>query len=122
MMAVASIPLGILHFNGLICVLRIKDKQYRFATYNGARVRALDAKDGMVRAELSRGRYRLCVTARSEHFGDLKAPVKTGMDRVIRESIDAVCDISLSYGKQMLYAGTFQHGGLEMHGVDKLKK
>lgn len=122
MMAVASIPLGIVHFSGLICVLRIQEKQYRFATYNGARMLGLYEKSGLVTAEVGRGRHRLRVTARSEQFGSLKAPVKTGMDRVIRESIDTVCDITLYRDEQMLYSGHFEHGGLEMHGTEKLIK
>ena len=42
MCAVASIPLKLISFTGIICVLRDGNKQYRLATYNGARVSKLE--------------------------------------------------------------------------------
>ena len=46
MCAIASIPLKLMRFIGVIGVLRDGDRQYCFATYNGARVDRLEWRNG----------------------------------------------------------------------------
>lgn len=89
MCAIASIPLKLLRFTGVICVLRAGDEQHRFATYNGAHVTRLVCDNGHVGAELERKDYRLIIEAQANEFGHLQAPTQTGMDRQIAESISA---------------------------------
>jgi len=114
MCAVASIPIKTFHFTGLIAVLCTGERQYRFATYNGGRVmNVIERKDSLT-IELARGSYRLCIIARSKHFGSLKTPSKTGMNRNIQESVSCIYDISLSRDTQTVYSGHFENGGLEM--------
>lgn len=121
MCAIASIPFGPFAFTGLICVLRIKEKQYRFATYNGASVKTITQSGNNIKAEIKRGRHMLFITAESEQFGNLMAPAKTGMDRIIKESIDAAYYIELTNNTQRVFFGYFKNGGLEMHGIERLK-
>jgi tocopherol cyclase len=121
MCAVASIPLKVTRFTGVICVLRAGDRQYRFATYNGARVTCLEWQDGELLVELSNRNYRLSISAKATGFGHLQAPTSTGMDRQIQESLDACFTINMEYCDKEVLQGSFK-GGLEMLGPDALIK
>jgi len=122
MCAVARIPMKAFHFTGLIAVLYTGERQYRFATYNGARVLNIIERKDSLTIELARGRYRLCIIARNTLFGSLKAPSKTGMDREIQESVSCIYDLSLCHGTQTIYSGHFEYGGLEMLKLNMLNK
>ncbi len=120
MCAVASIPFRKFSFIGVICALNVMGHEYRFATYNGAHVLAINRENKLVTVEVGRGKYRLCIIARNTQFGTLKAPTKTGMDREIEESLSAVFDVSLCHGTQTLFSGHFDSGGLEMLNPERL--
>ncbi len=122
MCSVASISYCFLHIKGLICVLRLKDKQYRFATYNGSRVLMLKKHGHKINVVIKRGGYLLKITAYNKEFGSLKAPSKTGMNREIAESINAKFHITLTYKKTPLFSENFQNGGLEMQSANALIK
>lgn len=112
MCALATIPLKLIRFTGLICVLRIRDSQYRFATYNGAHVVRFIKSSGAVTVELERKGRRLSIEASSSEFGHLQAPTRTGMDRRISESVSASFRINMrEYGETKLQ-GQYT-GGLE---------
>lgn len=120
MCAAASIPIGTLHFTGLIGILRIKKVQFRFMTYTGARLLSITVNHNILTASVRRGRYRLSISAKSDSFGNLKAPTEQGMNRVIKESIDANYDIELRRGNNVIYSAHFDNGGLEISGAEKL--
>ena len=113
MCAVATIPLKLVRFTGVICVLRIGDKQYRFATYNGAHVVRFIRNEGSVTVELERKGYRLLIKACESEFGHLQAPTQTGMNRRISESISARFNLEMQYQGDTLLQGEYV-GGLEM--------
>ncbi len=113
MCAVATIPLKLIRFTGVICVLRIGDRQYRFATYNGAHVIRFIRSEGSVVVELERKGRRLLIEAHDTEFGHLQAPTQTGMDRRISESISARFNIEMQYQGNTLLHGEYA-GGLEM--------
>ncbi len=112
--AIARIPVKNIRFNGLIAVLNAKGRQMRFATYNGGKVAGISRGDGCLTVELKKGKLRLCIIARSDSFGNLMAPSKEGMNRVIRESVNCIYDISVCRGTETMYSAHFENGGLEM--------
>lgn len=114
MCAIALIPYGVIHFTGLICVLLVDNKQYRFATYNGARVLSITKRDDKMSVTIVRKGYRLCINAENKIFGKLKAPTKNGMNREIDESVSATYHILLFYKDKEVYSGRYENGGLEM--------
>lgn len=83
MLSVAEIPLGPARFTGAIGVVLLDGKEYRLATYLGARVK----KHGDGELSVRQGRYEL--TARQSDPGGfaLRAPVKGEMTRLIREKL-----------------------------------
>ncbi|MGI5850039.1 MAG: tocopherol cyclase family protein, partial [Christensenellales bacterium] len=114
MCAIASIPYSIFRFTGLICVLLADGVQYRFATYNGAKILSVSTSEHKVDVLIKRRHYRLEISTCNDIFGNLMAPSKTGMDRVITESICAKYHVSLFYKKNTVFNQSYENGGLEM--------
>jgi hypothetical protein len=66
MFSEAIIPFKVFHFNGLIISLIVQGQEYRFATYNGAKVTAKAIKSDSVIYEIKKGRLKLIVEAFNE--------------------------------------------------------
>ena len=87
----------------LICVLLADGKQYRFATYNGSKVKSVSRHEYGIDAIITRRSSELKIHAKSTDFSVLKAPTLTGMDRDTEESNNTDYDVNLSYsGKKNL--------------------
>lgn len=80
MASVAEIPLLGRRFLGSICVIQYKKKEYRIATYLGAKV--IKMKNGFL---LTQGRYKFYVSLLKSNPQHLYAPNKGAMERGIRE-------------------------------------
>lgn len=83
MLSVADIPMIGIHFTGIIGVVLWKGKEYRIATYLGARAVQIQGK--MVRVKQGNLELEVRLLEASEHA--LKAPEKGDMVRLIRESV-----------------------------------
>lgn len=81
----AKIPFCGRSFWGCICVVMLNGREYRLATYRGAKIRRC-APGVLV---LEQGNYLLEVTVDAGKGHELSAPRQGAMDRVIRE--DASC-------------------------------
>ncbi len=81
MLSVAEIPLGRLHFTGVIGVVLLHGKEYRLATYLGAK--AVKMKDGEV--VVRQGQFCLAVKQLGSAGHPLRAPVGGAMIRTIHE-------------------------------------
>ncbi len=83
MLAVADIPFGIFSFKGIIGAVVIDGKEYRIATYLGARISYMGNNTVIIK----QGNYKLYASLLEEHHQDLSAPVNGEMIRTIRESV-----------------------------------
>lgn len=83
MLSVAEIPFGPMSFTGIIGVIRLHGKEYRLATYLGARV--LSISSGAVTAQ--QGELMLTATLLEKSGHLLQAPAKGAMTRLIRENV-----------------------------------
>lgn len=81
MLSVADIPLGRIHFTGVIGIVLLHGKEYRLATYLGAK--AVKIKDGGV--IVRQGRLCLTVKQLDPPGLPLQAPVGGAMTRTIHE-------------------------------------
>lgn len=81
MLSVADIPLGRFHFTGVIGVVLLHGKEYRLATYLGAKAVKIKAGEVIVRQS------RLCLTVKrlGSPGHPLQAPVGGAMTRTIHE-------------------------------------
>ncbi len=81
--SVADIPLGLMHFKGCICNINYLGKEYRLATYLGARVIQLTRNKLIVKQR----KYELVVDILNPTGQKLVAPVCGKMDKHIYEDI-----------------------------------
>lgn len=93
MLSVADIPMVGFHFTGVIGVILWHDKEYRLATYLGAKV--IQLQNGMI--QIKQGNMRLEVRLLEKVSCSLKAPVAGDMKRTIQEG--ASCRASYRFFK-----------------------
>lgn len=82
MLSVADIPLGQFHFTGVIGIIRLHGREYRLATYLGARV----VKIGNGELVICQGASRFSAVLIEKKARPLFAPVSGAMTRTIKES------------------------------------
>ena len=98
MTAAASIPLGGICFNGTVGFLYWRNREYRFATYLGARIRKM--KEGELLIQL--GRFTLRIRLKQKHGHVLNAPDNGRMIRKIQEDIACGAEYTLMYRNHVL--------------------
>lgn len=92
MLAVATVPVGRIHFTGTVGLLYLQGREYRFATYLGASVRTMEGGNLSAR----QGKYTLNINSFPEETGNmLYAPEKGKMTRQIRESVSCRAEYTL---------------------------
>lgn len=94
MLSVADIPMAGIHFTGIIGVILWRGKEYRLATYLGARV--VQIKNRMIRIVQGNMELEARLLETSKH--PLKAPANGNMVRTIHES--AACKASYRFRKK----------------------
>lgn len=105
MLSVADIPLMGLHFNGVICVVLWKGKEYRLATYLGAR--AVWIQNGIIRivqGNLELEARLLKKDGIQDDRQSLRAPSMGKMSRTIHESAACQAFYRFRKGKHTLFA------------------
>ena len=83
MLSVADIPLAGLHFTGIIGIVFWQGKEYRFATYLGARV--VQKQNGVLLVRQGSMELETRLIEQKNH--PLQAPVNGAMQRIIYENI-----------------------------------
>lgn len=81
MLSIADIPFGCYHFTGVIGVILLRGKEYRLATYLGAKAVKLDSDEIIVQ----QGHFRLSVKPQELFGHPLCAPLGGAMVRTIHE-------------------------------------
>jgi len=114
MFSYADIPFLGLHFRGLIANLVVSGREYRFATYNGTRVRNAEEAAGRVFYRLNKRGYVLDVEARSDLQVGLASPRKGRMIEEIKEGLSGTIRIRLARKGTVLFEGTGAHAGIEI--------
>jgi len=99
MLSVADIPLGAIHFTGIIGVILWHGKEYRITTYLGAKA----AHIGNGKIAVSQGRFKLTATLIKKQDNPLYAPVRGGMKRLIRESLSCTASYSFEEDGKTLF-------------------
>jgi len=83
MLAAAEIPVGPAHFTGVIGIVQLRGKEYRLATYLGARVLKIGDREVTVR----QGDLTMTAELLDHHACLLRAPANGSMTRTIRENV-----------------------------------
>ena len=117
MFSVARIPWLGRSFTGLISFLKTDQGFYKFATYNGGKIKHLKIEGDTLEVSLVSFAYNLEFTANYTKGGILKAPKNGLMHREIEESITAEVTLHLSDRKgNIILQGSSQWVGMEIAG------
>lgn len=122
MFSYATIPFLGFSFKGLIVNLRFDQKEYRFATYNGAKVKYQDIKQGYVFYKVKKGKYQLEIVAVSKTEISLAAPFNGEMIDQIKEGLSGNIRIRLYKRNQLIYEDEGLHAGIEIMMHERIRK
>lgn len=109
MLAVADVPLSGLRFRGIIGFVMLGDREYRIATYLGAKVVFAGNNEILV----SQGKYTLYARLIHARHQGLNAPVKGRMIRTIHESVACRAYYRFTCEKKILLEFTSDNASFE---------
>lgn len=98
MLAAADIPLGPFCFTGIIGVVQLHGKEYRLATYLGAKVLKIADREIVIR----QGNLTMTAALLDRQLHPLQAPVCGAMTRTIRENVACRAHYQLCRGDHIL--------------------
>ena len=98
MLSVADIPMLGFHFTGIIGVVMLNGREYRIATYLGARVKQIGENSVTVK----QGGYELTAKILEKNAHPLFAPTNGNMSRTIHESASCKAQYHFSYKNTVL--------------------
>lgn len=107
--AVATIPFGSHLVLGSFAVIRYGGKQYRLATYLGAKV--LIIRENL--AIIAQGSYVLVIHAKKHLGQQLKAPQEGKMKRTVMEDLDGTIRYEFYRGQKKIFDVTANRAGFE---------
>ena len=114
MLSVADVPFKMFKFRGVICVLMVGDKEYKFTTYNNARLVTFNIKDDSLDITLKKGEMYINIHAKHENAQKLAAPVKGKMGKDIFESITSAITVTLKQEDSIIFSDTSRNCGMEI--------
>lgn len=109
MLSVADIPLFGFHFTGIIGIVLLDGKEYRIATYLGARIYSIKKNSVTVR----QGNYELTAGLLKMNSQPLSAPVNGSMCRTIHESASCRAYYRFSHKGKVLCEFVSNRAGFE---------
>ena len=109
MLSVATIPMAGVRFTGCICAGVDRGREYRLATYRGARV-GRGSGSGAARR---RGRHRLTAELMEGRRCPLRAPAEGAMGRMVHESLRSTVRYRFWEGETLLLDHTDRCAGFE---------
>lgn len=114
MMSIANIPFKVFEFTGIICDIIINDKEFKFTTYNNAKIIKYFVDDSLLSIILKKGDYYLQVKSIFDKGVKLTAPVKGKMQKDIYESILANITVTLRLKHKIIFSDTSSNCGIEV--------
>lgn len=109
MASIADIPFFGVHFNGCICIVNYKDKEYRMATYLGVKIECYNEK----RVVLKQRSLRLEIDIIRNDGHMLYAPCQGDMIKTIHESVSCEARFTFYIHDRMLFDLKSNHASFE---------
>lgn len=114
MMSIADIPFKIFNFRGIICDLLIDDTEFKFTTYNNAKLIKYDIDKNNFDIILKKDNYYLNVKSMYSNGSKLYAPVKGKMNKNIFESISSLISVTLKENDKTIFEDISKNCGIEI--------
>lgn len=109
MLSVADIPFLGIHFTGIICVVMLNGKEYRIATYLGAKINQISKNTVTVK----QGNFDLTARLLNKNAQPLAAPSNGNMCRTIHESASCKAYYRFCYKNKVLCEFTTDKASFE---------
>lgn len=114
MLSIAKIPLGNLNFTGIISDISFENKEYKFTTYYGAKLKKYDVNNNSIFIEIQQGNKTLSVSSLSENSNFLLAPSNGKMNKEILESISSKINVQIKEKDKIIFSNSGFNSGLEI--------
>ncbi|MCI8636548.1 MAG: hypothetical protein HFJ36_01590 [Clostridia bacterium] len=114
MLSIADIPFKLFDFTGIICVLMIDNKEFKFTTYNNTKLIKYKVDKNSLDITLKKGSYYLNIKSTFNKGNKLAAPVKGKMSKEIFESISSLITVTLKKDNTIIFSDTSTNCGLEI--------
>jgi len=114
MISIADIPFKAFSFRGIICDLIIDNNEFKFATYNNAKLIEFNANENSLDVTLRKGNYYLNIKSEDNGGHKLFAPVKGRMEKDVFESISASITVTLKKDSTIIFSDISTNCGLEI--------
>lgn len=114
MLSIADVPFKMFKFRGIICVLVINDKEYKFTTYNNARLVEYGVNEDSLNITLKKGDLQINLKSSFDKGQKLSAPVRGKMEKDIFESISSKVTVTLKKGDEIIFSDISANCGLEI--------
>ena len=114
MLSIANIPFKMFEFTGLICVLIIDNKEYKFTTYNNSKIIKYKVEPNFIDIIIKKSTFLLEIKSQNDEANKLTAPVKGKMNKEILESISAKIKITLMKNNNIIFSDISKNSGLEI--------
>jgi len=109
MLSVADVPLGKIRFTGVIGVVLWRGREYRLATYLGARAVKIQGGSVIIR----QGNRTLAAQLLERRGRPLRAPTMGAMTRTIHESVSCRAHYRFQVGERTLFSFTSDRASFE---------
>lgn len=114
MISIADIPLKLFTFKGFICVLLIDGKEFKFTTYNNAKLIECTIKKDSFNIILKKDSYILNIKSKYDKGLKLIAPAEGKMSKKFFENISSSVNVTLKKGEKVIFKDTSNMCGLEI--------
>lgn len=114
MFSIADIPFKLFTFKGFICVFLMNNKEFKFTTYNHAKLVEYEKKEDFFNITFKKDLYSLNIKSKYDKGLKLAAPVKGKMTKDIFESISASVTVTLKKKEEIVFCDTSYMCGLEI--------
>lgn len=114
MLSIADIPFKFINFRGIICALIINNQEFKFTTYNNAKLIRYDVDNHSINIILKKGSYFLNIQSKYDRGLKLSAPVKGKMQKDIFESITSSITVTLKKNNSVIFSDKSTNCGLEI--------
>jgi hypothetical protein len=118
--SIANVPFAGGAFTGFLAGILCDGELYRFTTYTGARLRALDLAGNSVSIRLEDRRKSLDIVALREDGAVLASPENGAMSGRISETLASTVTVTLTVDGSERFSGTGRNAGLEVVNAEAL--
>jgi hypothetical protein len=112
--SIAKIPFLGLPLTGFFVVLQVDNKEYRFATYNNAKIKTLKIIKNHVKFSIKRGKYEIRIHAFYESSLKLVSPIQGKMSSTIKESLNGTIEVILKRKNEILFQSVGKPTAMEV--------